>query len=83
MIKLFVLSIIVSIAKSQQPIYAQCDGMHWNGGKTCASGLTCQFINQYYSQCLPGLNAIIYKNVKNNLSFKRKQQSANISNSST
>lgn len=54
MIKVILLSIIVSLTKAQQPLYAQCGGENWNGGKVCASGLSCQFINKWYSQCLPG-----------------------------
>lgn len=28
-------------------------GQSWTGSKTCASGLTCETINQWYSQCVP------------------------------
>ena len=29
-------------------------GTGWTGGTTCVSGATCQVLNQWYSQCLPG-----------------------------
>jgi hypothetical protein len=32
--------------------YDQCAGKNWNGCKSCASGTTCKFQNDYYSQCL-------------------------------
>lgn len=55
MFKLIVLSIVASIAYTQQPLYGQCGGIGWTGSTVCASGLSCQYINPYYSQCLPGL----------------------------
>ncbi|PPQ79908.1 hypothetical protein CVT26_004186 [Gymnopilus dilepis] len=36
------------------PIYGQCGGINYTGDTTCASGTTCQVLNPYYSQCLPG-----------------------------
>jgi endo-1,4-beta-xylanase len=33
------------------PLYGQCGGLNWNGGKVCASG-TCKYVNDWYSQCL-------------------------------
>ncbi|KAI5858265.1 carbohydrate-binding module family 1 protein [Durotheca rogersii] len=32
--------------------YGQCAGKTWNGCTSCASGTTCRFQNDYYSQCL-------------------------------
>ncbi|KAG8986047.1 hypothetical protein FRB90_004236 [Tulasnella sp. 427] len=32
--------------------YAQCGGTTYTGCTTCASGYTCQYQNDYYSQCL-------------------------------
>ncbi|KAI4860601.1 carbohydrate-binding module family 1 protein [Hypoxylon rubiginosum] len=32
--------------------YGQCAGKSWNGCTACASGSTCRFQNDYYSQCL-------------------------------
>lgn len=41
-------------ALAQQPVYAQCGGIGWTGGTTCAAGNFCSEINSYYFQCLPG-----------------------------
>lgn len=55
MLKLIIFTIIVVCAKAQeQPIYAQCGGIGWTGSSVCSSGLSCQYVNPYYSQCLPG-----------------------------
>jgi hypothetical protein len=35
-------------------LYGQCGGSGWTGPTCCASGSTCVFSNQYYSQCLAG-----------------------------
>ncbi|KAF8603053.1 hypothetical protein BDV93DRAFT_607116 [Ceratobasidium sp. AG-I] len=35
-------------------IYGQCGGIGWTGPTVCDSGTTCQVINDYYYQCLPG-----------------------------
>ncbi|KAI1132387.1 concanavalin A-like lectin/glucanase [Nemania abortiva] len=32
--------------------YGQCAGKNWSGCGSCASGTTCRFQNDYYSQCL-------------------------------
>lgn len=32
--------------------YDQCAGKNWSGCKNCASGTTCKFQNDYYSQCV-------------------------------
>ncbi|GAB1315324.1 hypothetical protein MFIFM68171_05534 [Madurella fahalii] len=32
--------------------YGQCAGKNWNGCRGCATGSTCRFQNDYYSQCL-------------------------------
>ncbi|KAK6526647.1 hypothetical protein TWF694_005228 [Orbilia ellipsospora] len=34
------------------PQYGQCGGIGWTGCTKCASGTTCKFSNDYYSQCL-------------------------------
>lgn len=34
------------------PQWGQCDGKGWTGCKTCESPYTCQFSNDWYSQCL-------------------------------
>ncbi|KAI0785117.1 putative pectate lyase [Abortiporus biennis] len=35
------------------PVYGQCGGLNWTGDTTCASGSTCVYQNDYYSQCVP------------------------------
>ena len=32
--------------------WAQCGGRNWNGSYLCAAGSTCQYQNDWYSQCL-------------------------------
>lgn len=32
-------------------IWGQCNGLEFKGEKCCFTGLTCKFINDYYSQC--------------------------------
>ncbi|RPA81938.1 glycoside hydrolase, partial [Ascobolus immersus RN42] len=34
--------------------WGQCGGNGYNGSKTCVSGYTCKFVNDWYSQCQPG-----------------------------
>ncbi|KAF9485611.1 hypothetical protein BDN70DRAFT_902956 [Pholiota conissans] len=36
------------------PQYGQCGGIGWTGPTYCPSGWACIYINQWYSQCLPG-----------------------------
>jgi len=55
--KSLALSVFCALALSvaaQQAEYAQCGGTGWTGGTTCVAGSTCQVLNAYYSQCLPG-----------------------------
>jgi len=33
--------------------YNQCGGIGFNGENCCISGYTCQFISEYFSQCIP------------------------------
>ncbi|KAI0166195.1 carbohydrate-binding module family 1 protein [Xylariaceae sp. FL1272] len=33
-------------------LYGQCGGLGWTGCTVCASGSTCKYSNDYYSQCL-------------------------------
>jgi hypothetical protein len=35
-------------------VYQQCAGKTYNGPTCCQSGSVCEFINEYYSQCVPG-----------------------------
>ncbi|KAL4727994.1 hypothetical protein ACLX1H_004701 [Fusarium chlamydosporum] len=51
------LGLIVAFAPAalaQSAIWGQCGGQGWSGSKTCQSGLTCEKINDYYYQCVPG-----------------------------
>lgn len=41
-------------ASAQQSLWGQCGGLNWSGPTTCASGNYCKYINDWYSQCLPG-----------------------------
>ncbi|KAL9709278.1 hypothetical protein Ac2012v2_007632 [Leucoagaricus gongylophorus] len=34
--------------------YGQCGGQGWSGTTTCIDGWTCTYLNDWYSQCLPG-----------------------------
>ncbi|KAF9038234.1 glycoside hydrolase superfamily [Panaeolus papilionaceus] len=42
------------LVEAQQSLYGQCGGIGWNGPTTCVSGATCTYVNDWYSQCLPG-----------------------------
>ncbi|CAE6514683.1 unnamed protein product [Rhizoctonia solani] len=52
--KSFGLLALVSLVRAAIPLYGQCGGTGWTGETTCASGATCVYSNEYYSQCLPG-----------------------------
>ncbi|KAK0211167.1 cellobiohydrolase II [Desarmillaria ectypa] len=58
MFKFSALAALVAIlpvfVEAQSSVYGQCGGIGWNGAKTCVSGSTCTYVNDYYSQCLPG-----------------------------
>ncbi|KAF3921078.1 hypothetical protein AA313_de0205549 [Arthrobotrys entomopaga] len=55
--KSVVASALVGLVAAQQSAYGQCGGIGWTGATTCVSGWTCQYGNDYYSQCLPGTAA--------------------------
>ncbi|PVF94246.1 hypothetical protein CPB86DRAFT_661492, partial [Serendipita vermifera] len=42
-----------SSATAVAPVYGQCGGLTWTGPTTCASGSTCVYSNDWYSQCIP------------------------------
>ncbi|KAK5655683.1 hypothetical protein OQA88_5616 [Cercophora sp. LCS_1] len=42
---------------AQQPLWGQCGGNNWTGGRTCVSGSVCTELNPWYHQCLPGTAA--------------------------
>jgi cellulose 1,4-beta-cellobiosidase len=44
----------LTFVNAQSPVYGQCGGKSWTGATTCVSGSTCTFVNDYYSQCMPG-----------------------------
>ncbi|KAI8650487.1 CBM1 domain-containing protein [Fusarium keratoplasticum] len=50
------LSGLTGLALAQNGAWQQCGGQNWSGSTTCISGYTCSFINDYYSQCVPGSN---------------------------
>ncbi|KAF7424434.1 hypothetical protein PC9H_009741 [Pleurotus ostreatus] len=57
-----VVSALVSLAiwatsASATAVYGQCGGIGFSGDTTCVSGSSCQKLNDYYSQCLPGAAA--------------------------
>jgi len=35
-------------------VYGQCGGKTYTGSTVCDAGSTCTYVNDYYSQCLPG-----------------------------
>jgi len=39
---------------AQSQAYGQCGGIGWTGATTCVSGYSCNEVNAYYFQCLPG-----------------------------
>ncbi|KAF9461275.1 CEL4a mannanase [Collybia nuda] len=48
------LLLAVPLVKAVVPIYGQCGGINHTGETTCVSGTTCQVLNDWYHQCLPG-----------------------------
>ncbi|KAJ3482364.1 hypothetical protein NLI96_g7024 [Meripilus lineatus] len=48
---------LTAVVNAQQPTWAQCGGNGWTGGTTCVSGTVCTFLNDWYSQCIPGTAA--------------------------
>ncbi|CAE6517669.1 unnamed protein product [Rhizoctonia solani] len=47
-------ALLASGVMAQQQEWAQCGGINWTGGTTCASGLACVKVNDYYYQCQKG-----------------------------
>ncbi|KAF5390526.1 hypothetical protein D9757_002608 [Collybiopsis confluens] len=50
-------AILVSVhvgAQSTSSQYGQCGGIGWTGATLCPSGWSCNVINPYFFQCLPG-----------------------------
>ncbi|KAK3989891.1 glycoside hydrolase [Cladorrhinum sp. PSN332] len=48
---------LISGAAAQSGAWGQCGGQGWSGATSCISGYTCTFVNNWYSQCLPGAAA--------------------------
>ncbi|RPA83195.1 endo-1,4-beta-xylanase C precursor [Ascobolus immersus RN42] len=44
----------ISVANAQVGMWGQCGGNGYNGPTNCVSGATCQKLNDWYYQCLPG-----------------------------
>jgi len=42
------------LARAQQTAWGQCGGNYWTGSTTCVAGTTCTYVNDSYSQCIPG-----------------------------
>ncbi|KAG8751781.1 carbohydrate-binding module 1 [Serendipita sp. 396] len=51
------LLLLAAPALAQVSVWGQCGGMYYTGSKTCVSGATCVYQNDWYSQCLPGTQA--------------------------
>lgn len=39
-------------AQGCSALYGQCGGIGWTGSTCCATGSSCQYVNDYYYQCL-------------------------------
>ncbi|KAF7517332.1 hypothetical protein G7054_g13844 [Neopestalotiopsis clavispora] len=48
----------LGVAAAQNGAYGQCGGSGWAGATTCISGYSCQYFNDYYSQCVPGTGSV-------------------------
>ncbi|GJE99510.1 CBM1 domain-containing protein [Phanerochaete sordida] len=51
-------AILPAYVNAQAQEWGQCGGIGWTGATTCVSGTTCQVLNPYYSQCLPGTASV-------------------------
>lgn len=53
------LAAAVSFVSAQQeaPAYGQCGGKNYKGATTCVSGYHCSAYNDFYSQCVPGVES--------------------------
>ncbi|KAF8159938.1 CEL4b mannanase [Crassisporium funariophilum] len=51
---LVALALSLSSALAAVPVYGQCGGVDYTGDTACVSGTSCNFLNNWYSQCLPG-----------------------------
>jgi len=46
------------LASAQSAEFGQCGGIGWTGATTCVAGNTCEVLNPYFSQCLPGSSSV-------------------------
>ncbi|KAK6504483.1 hypothetical protein TWF506_002678 [Arthrobotrys conoides] len=53
-IAVIIVGSLVGTAVGQAAVWGQCGGTGWTGPTTCASGSTCVYSNEWYSQCIPG-----------------------------
>nr|AJF11663.1 family 5 mannanase [Evansstolkia leycettana] len=44
---------LAGLVSAQVANYGQCGGQNYSGPTTCNPGWSCQYLNPYYSQCLP------------------------------
>lgn len=49
---------LAGIATAQVSAWGQCGGIGYTGTTTCASGYSCVFVNEWYSQCQPGSGTV-------------------------
>ncbi|KAN0112822.1 1, 4-beta cellobiohydrolase [Hyaloscypha variabilis] len=54
---LLAVAVALPAVVAQAGAYQQCGGTQFTGSTTCVSGYTCQYSNDYYSQCVPGTGA--------------------------
>jgi hypothetical protein len=45
---------------AQQTIWGQCGGKDYSGPTTCVPGAYCQWVNEWYSQCVQGKREISF-----------------------
>lgn len=48
---------LAGIVSADVPVWGQCGGVNYTGQTTCAAGNHCQYQNDFYSQCVPGMVA--------------------------
>ncbi|KAE9407503.1 endo-1,4-beta-xylanase C precursor [Gymnopus androsaceus JB14] len=55
---LVALLVYITLASAQSAEFGQCGGIGWTGATTCVAGNTCEVLNPYFSQCLPGSSSV-------------------------
>ncbi|KAK7691966.1 hypothetical protein QCA50_005371 [Cerrena zonata] len=60
-VSLLSVAALVSVATAQTPVswWGQCGGIGYTGPTVCQSGSSCNFQNDYYSQCIPGSTSTV------------------------